>query len=108
MNAVIKTGGKQYRVTPGETIKVEKLDGNPGETIELTEVLLLSDGDGISLGRPFVDGAVVTAQIEDLKKGRKAIVYKYKRRKRYRRKNGHRQMYTSLRILDISGPLAQA
>ena len=103
MYAVVKTGGKQYRVAQGDTIRVEKLAGEPGDIVTLDEVLLLADGDDVTLGRPTVDGAAVSAEILEQDRHRKVLVFKYKRRKRYRRKNGHRQPYTALRVIDISG-----
>jgi large subunit ribosomal protein L21 len=101
MYAVVKTGGKQYRVEEGETIQVEKLEGNPGDTVELDEVLMISYGETFSLGRPLVAGAKVTAEIVAQDRAPKVIVYKYRRRKRYRRKSGHRQPFTALRITGI-------
>jgi len=102
MYAVVKTGGKQYRVSEGDTIKVEKLEGEPGASIQLNEVLLLSDGDNITLGRPFVDGANVTGEIVDQDRNRKVVIFKYRRRKRYRRKAGHRQPFTAVKITAIN------
>ena len=101
MYAVIKTGGKQYRVATGDTIKVEKLTGQTGDSIELDQVLLLSYGETCTLGHPFVQGAKVTAEIVTQDKSAKVIIFKYRRRKRYRNKNGHRQPFTSLRITGI-------
>ncbi|MCC6751722.1 MAG: 50S ribosomal protein L21 [Deltaproteobacteria bacterium] len=103
MYAVVKTGGKQYRVTEGDTLKVEKLPGEPGQPVVLDQVLLLVNGEQMSLGRPLVAGAQVTAEILEQDRHRKVIIYKYRRRKRYRRKNGHRQPYTALRITGIQG-----
>jgi len=101
MYAVVKTGGKQYRVSEGETIQVEKLEGNPGETINLDEVLLLADGENVTVGQPHVAGARVEAKILDQDKHRKVLIYKFRRRKRYRRKVGHRQPFTALKITGI-------
>lgn len=101
MYAVVKTGGKQYRVAAGDTLKVEKLDGEPGQTIQLDEVLMVNTGGEILLGQPRVAGASVAAEILEQDRDRKVIVFKYRRRKRYRRKNGHRQMYTQLKITGI-------
>ena len=106
--AVIRTGGKQYRVSPGETIKVEKLEGKKGDAIELDDVLLLADGEEIIVGRPLCPGAKVTAEILDQDRHRKVVVFKYRRRKRYRRKTGHRQPFTALKIVDILKPQASA
>jgi large subunit ribosomal protein L21 len=104
MYAVVKTGGKQYRIAAGETIHVEKLDGDAGQPVELDEVLLLADGEDVVLGRPFIEGAKVRAEIVDQGKDRKVIIFKYRRRKRYRRKTGHRQPHTILRIHEIQWP----
>jgi large subunit ribosomal protein L21 len=101
MYAVIKTGGKQYRVEPGTTLRVEKLDGEKGKSVELTDVLLVADGDDIKIGTPNLAGAKVTAEILGQERGEKLIVFKFRRRKQYRRKNGHRQAYTALKITDI-------
>jgi len=108
MYAVIRTGGKQYRVTPGETIQVEKLEGKPGDTIELDQVLMVSDDRLVAVGRPLVQGAKVLAQVVRQDRHRKVIIFKYKRRKRYRRKAGHRQYFTALRIDEIQIPQAPA
>lgn len=102
MQAVIRTGGKQYNVTTGDIIEVEKLPGNPGEEVELNEVLMVTPDKGkAKIGTPLIDKAVVKAKILGEKKGKKIIVFKFKRRKDYRNKNGHRQRYTSLEITDI-------
>lgn len=102
MYAIIRTGGKQYQVAPGERVRVEKLAGDVGETIELSDVLLVADGDDVKVGRPVVDGAKVTAQIVEQDKAKKVLVFKKKRRKGYRVKNGHRQDYTALEIKEIT------
>lgn len=102
MYAVIKTGGKQYRVEEGATIRVEKLDGEQGKKIEFTDVLLVADGDNVKVGAPHVPGAKVTAEIVAQEKGPKLVVFKFRRRKAYRRKTGHRQPYTALKITGIS------
>jgi large subunit ribosomal protein L21 len=104
MYAVVKTGGKQYQVSAGNTIKVEKLEGKQGDAVELGEVLLVADEEGITLGRPLVDGASVSAEIVEQAKHRKVLIYKFRRRKRYRRKAGHRQPYTALKITGIQVP----
>lgn len=108
MYAVVKTGGKQYRVASGDTIKVEKIEGKLGDTVELNEVLLLADEQGLMLGHPFINGAMIKAEILDQEKDRKVIIYKYKRRKRYHRKGGHRQILTTLRVKEIQTPAQQA
>ena len=101
MYAVIKTGGKQYRVAPGQTIRVEKLDGNIGDEVALKDVLLVSDGDQIKVGQPMLSEAEVKATIVEQHRARKIIVFKKKRRKGYRRTKGHRQYYTAIRVQEI-------
>lgn len=104
MQAVIATGGKQYRVTEGTVLKVEKLAGEPGDQIVLDQVLMLSDGEGnCKVGSPLLEGARVTAQLIEQGKEKKVIVYKYKKRKNYHKKQGHRQSYTKLVIQTIEG-----
>jgi large subunit ribosomal protein L21 len=98
MYAVIKTGGKQYRVKPGDTIDVEKLPYDVGDEIELDQVLLVANGPDAQIGRPLVKGAKVKATVTRQAKGRKVIIFKIRPSKRYRRKRGHRQHYTRLRI----------
>jgi len=100
MYAVIRTGGKQYRVAPNEVIRVEKIEAEPGTTVEFDEVLLVG-GEEPKVGRPLVDGAKVTATVLDQIKGPKIVIFKKKRRKHYRRKRGHRQQLTLLRVQDI-------
>ncbi len=102
MYAIVRTGGKQYQVAPGERVRVEKLAGSVGDTIELTDVLLVADGEKVTIGQPVVDGAKVMARIVEQDKARKVLVFKKKRRKGYRVKNGHRQEYTALEIKEIS------
>ena len=101
MYAVIETGGKQYKVTEGQTIEVEKLPVEVGETVELDRVLLLVDDEKVVTGNPTVKGAVVSATVVGQDRRRKVIVFKYKTRERYRRKKGHRQAFTRLRIGEI-------
>ena len=103
MYAVIKTGGKQYRVTEGDVVNIEKLAGEPGSKVEITEVLAVGEGEGIKIGTPTVEGARVLAEILAQDKGKKVIIYKKKKRKGYRRKRGHRQIYARVRIDSISG-----
>jgi large subunit ribosomal protein L21 len=102
MFAVIRTGGKQYKVAPNDVIAVEKLVGEPGATIELAEVLMVGDGATVSAGAPLVAGASVSAELVEHTRGDKIIVFKKKRRHNYRRKNGHRQHLTMLRITGIN------
>jgi large subunit ribosomal protein L21 len=102
MYAVIATGGKQYRVQPGETIQIEKLEDEPGKTVEFGEVLLVADGEKVTVGKPHVAGAKVTAEVIGTARGEKLIVYKYRRRKGYRRKTGHRQPFTAVKITAIN------
>lgn len=100
--AVVETGGKQYLVKVGETLKVELLEGAAGSTIELTSVLALSDGKTLTVGTPTVPGAKVSAEIvEESVRGPKVVAFKKKRRKGYRRKVGHRQNHTILRVASI-------
>ncbi|WP_297057042.1 50S ribosomal protein L21 [Thermosulfurimonas sp.] len=103
MFAVIKTGGKQYKVAPGEVLRVEKLLGEPGDTVELSEVLLVAGEGEPRVGTPLVEGARVKATILEQGRSKKIIVFKKKRRKNYKRKRGHRQYYTVLRIEEIVG-----
>lgn len=101
MYAVIRTGGKQYRVNEGGRLRVEKLPGEIGDKLEFGEVLMLG-GDKLNIGKPFVSGAKVTAEIVAQGRDRKIIIFKIRRRKRYRRHGGHRQPYTELKITGIS------
>lgn len=100
MYAVIKTGGKQYRVSQGDKLRVEKLPGNVGDAVTFDQVLLVG-GEALKLGKPLVGGAKVEAKITGQGLGKKLVVFKFRRRKNYRRKNGHRQPYTALEILNI-------
>ena len=103
MHAVIKTGGKQYVVKPGDVIDIEKISGEPGEEVNFEEVLLVSaDGEDVKVGSPVVESAKVEGRIIRQKKGEKIVVFKFKRRKGYRRKAGHRQSLTSVEITSIS------
>jgi large subunit ribosomal protein L21 len=103
MYAILETGGKQYKVRPGDTLEVEKLPAEAGETVELDRVLMLADGEDVSIGAPLVEGAKVVAEVVDQHRGPKIIVFKYKAKVRYRRKTGHRQSLTTLRIKEILG-----
>ncbi len=102
MYAIIRTGGKQYQVEAGDRLRVEKLEGEVGATVELEEVLLLVDGESVQIGRPLVEGAKVTATIIEQGRQKKIIVFKKKRRKGYQVKKDHRQFYTALNIETIS------
>jgi len=101
MYAVVKTGGKQYKVSEGDLLKVEKIDGESGDIIELNEVLMVADGDKVEIGTPVLPNTCVVCQIVKHGKAKKIIVFKSKRRKGYRKKQGHRQIYTNLRINEI-------
>ncbi|MDX1709395.1 MAG: 50S ribosomal protein L21, partial [Desulfobacterales bacterium] len=101
MYAVVKTGGKQYKVKEGETLKVEKIPGDVGSSVKFDRVLMISDGETVNIGQPVLDDAMVEGHIVEQGKSKKIIVFKYKRRKRYRRKQGHRQQYTAIKIDSI-------
>jgi large subunit ribosomal protein L21 len=102
MYAIVETGGKQYRVKPGDTVAVERLTGEPGETLDLERVLLVGDNGGSPrIGTPGIAGAVVRAEVLEHIRGEKIVVFRYKSKVRYRRKTGHRQSLTRLRITDI-------
>ena len=103
MYAVIKTGGKQYRVQPGDVLVVEKLDGEPGANVAFGEVLMLGDGDAVTLGVPVVEGASVSATLIETRKGVKVKIFKKIRRQGYRRTKGHRQTETVLQVTAIDG-----
>ena len=102
MYAVFKTGGKQYRVAQGDKLRVEKLPGNVGDAVTFDQVLMVG-GDALKLGKPLVGGAKVEAKIVGQGLGRKLVVFKFRRRKNYRRKTGHRQPFTALEITSIVG-----
>ncbi len=102
--AIIETGGKQYKVTPGQTIDVERLDVPEGNTVELDKVLLITDGDKVTVGTPNIDGAKVVATSQGEGKDKKVIVFRFKSKVRYRRKTGHRQLHTKLTIDKIVTP----
>jgi len=101
MFAVIRTGGKQYKVAPDDVIAIERITGEPGAEIELGEVLMLGDGKSLTMGTPLVDGARVAATVLDQGKGEKVLIFKKKRRQGYHRTRGHRQFQTVLRITEI-------
>ena len=102
MYAIVRTGGKQYQVEAGDTLRVEKLQGEVGDTVELDDVLLVVDGESVRIGQPVVEGAKVVARVVEQGRHKKIIVFKKKRRQGYQVKKGHRQMYTALKIETIS------
>mgnify|MGYP002738655229 CR=1 FL=1 len=102
MYAIIKTGGKQYKVAEGDEIFIEKLDLEAGDTVEFEEVLAVGEGENVEFGKPFVDGKKVTGEVLKQGKGKKIHVMKYKAKKGYRRKIGHRQPYTKVKITSIA------
>ncbi len=101
MYAVVKTGGKQYKVTPGEVLKVEKLNAEVGSEVELPDVLMVIKDDDIQVGTPVIENASVKAKVLEHGKAKKVIVFKKKRRKGYKKKRGHRQHFTTIEIQDI-------
>jgi len=102
MYAVIQTGGKQYRVAQGDTLRVEKLAADEGATVELDKVLMIAEGEEFKIGRPFVDGGKVTATVKAHGRGKKVKIIKFRRRKQYLKRQGHRQSYTELEVTGIS------
>jgi large subunit ribosomal protein L21 len=98
MYAVVNTGGKQYKVQKGETLRIEKIPGEVGSSVTFDKVLMVADGENIRVGQPVLENVAVQAQIVEQDKAKKILIFKYKRRKRYRRKNGHRQPFTAIRI----------
>ena len=102
MYAVVNTGGKQYKVRQGEVLRVEKLSGEVGSPVTFDRVLMFSDGENVSIGQPVLDGVSVEGHIVEQGKAKKIIVFKYKRRKRFRRKKGHRQEFTAVQIDSIN------
>ncbi|NLK65495.1 MAG: 50S ribosomal protein L21 [Tissierellia bacterium] len=103
MYAIIETGGKQYRVQEGDLVRVEKLEIADGETVKFDKVLLIADEGKLKVGKPYVDGALVEAVVENQGKAKKIIIFKYKPKKDYRKKQGHRQPYTQIKIEKIVG-----
>lgn len=101
MYAVVKTGGKQYKVQEGDVLRVEKLPGEVGSEVVFDQVLLLADGETVDIGTPMLESAAVKGHIVEQDRAKKVLVFKYKRRKRYRRKQGHRQPFTAVRIDSI-------
>jgi len=102
MYAVINTGGKQYKVSPGDVVRVESLEAKKGETVEITDVYMIADGDKISIGMPALKSAKVTAEVVEEGRGKKLLIFKHRRRKGYRRTNGHRQNYTAIKVKEIT------
>ncbi|MBX4187537.1 MAG: 50S ribosomal protein L21 [Candidatus Doudnabacteria bacterium] len=102
MQAVIETGGKQYLVSPKEKLEIEKLEGSAGDSITFDKVLLTADGDKISIGKPFISGVKVVGKVLEQKKSDKIVVFKYRNKSRYRRKQGHRQQQTVVEIQSIA------
>ena len=103
MYAVVKTGGKQYKVAQDEYLKVEKLEGNEGDSIELDQVLMIADGDKLKIGSPMIDGGKVTATILSHGRHKKVEIMKFRRRKHHQKRTGHRQYYTEIKITGING-----
>jgi large subunit ribosomal protein L21 len=101
MYAVITTGGKQYKVAPGDVVRVESLDAKKGDTVELKEVYMIADGDKVSVGKPTLASAKVTAEVVGEGRGEKLLIFKHKKRKGFRRTNGHRQNYTAIKVKEI-------
>ncbi len=101
MYAVIKTGGKQYKVSPGDVLRVEKLDGKKGDTVEMKDVLLIADGDTMSVGKPNLASASVTAEVMGDGRGEKLLIFKHRRRKGFRKTIGHRQDFTTIKVKEI-------
>ena len=103
MFAVIKTGGKQYRVSQGDKLRVESLDAEEGDAVSLDQVMMVGEGDKVTVGEPLISGASVNARVITHGRGKKADIVKFRRRKHYRRQMGHRQNYTELEITSIQG-----
>jgi large subunit ribosomal protein L21 len=102
MYAVVKTGGKEYRISPGDLVRVEKMEGKVGDRVTMEDILMVSRDGQVEIGNPRLANAVVTGEIVQEVKGKKILTYKMKRRKNYRRTKGHRQTYTYIRVNDIS------
>lgn len=102
MYAVVKSGGRQYKVEPGQVVRVDKLEAQVGETVSLDQVLLVKDGDSLKAGAPLLDGVTVSATVVEQDRGKKIIVFKKKRRQGYQKKQGHRQDFTALKINAIN------
>ncbi len=102
MYAVIKTGGKQYRVAEGDVIEIEKLASDEGESVDFDEVLMVGEGEDVKIGKPFLENCKVTATIQEQKRGKKIEIIKFKRRKHHQKRTGHRQYLTKVQITGIS------
>lgn len=102
MYAVIQTGGKQYRVAPGDRLKVEKITAEAGASVELDKVLMVADGENVKVGKPYLDGGVVTATVKTHGRGKKVKIIKFRRRKHHMKRQGHRQWFTELEITGIN------
>jgi large subunit ribosomal protein L21 len=102
--AIVRSGGKQYKISPGDTIRVEKIVGRAGDTVEMKDVLLYADGEEILTGTPVLSNVTVVGQILGQRRAKKVVIFKMKRRKGYSKKTGHRQSYTTLRIKEINRP----
>ena len=102
MYAVIQTGGKQYRVSEGDTLKVEKLDADEGASVDLERVLMIADGESVTLGTPYVEGGKVTAEVRSHGRAKKVQIIKFRRRKHHMKRQGHRQWFTELKITGIT------
>ena len=103
MYAVIQTGGKQYRVTEGATLRVEKLNADEGASVDLDKVLMIGEGEDVKIGAPYIDGGKVTATVKSHGRGKKITIIKFRRRKHHMKRQGHRQWYTELEITGING-----
>lgn len=108
MFAIIETGGKQYKVEPGMRVSVERIEAQPGETVELDRVLMIGGDGPVTVGTPSIDGAKVRAFVVDQGRAKKILVFKYKAKSNYRRKTGHRQAHTRLRVTEIVGATTAA
>ena len=102
MFAVFESGGKQHRVAEGEVVRLERLDGQPGEQVVFDRVLMIADGDDVAIGKPLIEGGQVAGEVVEQGRAQKITVIKFKRRKNYLRRKGHRQFYTDVRITGIS------
>ncbi len=102
MYAVIATGGKQYKIVQGEILRIEKLAANEGDQVQFDQVLMIADGNKINIGKPYIDGGTVSAKVNSMGRGKKIEIIKFKRRKKYRKKQGHRQDYTEVEITSIA------